>query len=140
MKKLIYLLPLLIFMAGCTKINNDQNYQPLVPYGTFTGKFTKTHTDPTTLAKDITTANIQLVMAITGFTVTSDANAVHVNSSGEFLGNETSIEFDDPNYPTTVTDTKAYLHGTYSYIFNGSDFKLTQSAGNDLFEYVLVKK
>ncbi len=139
MKKLIYLLPLMILFAGCMKTDNKQ-YEPLVPYGTFAGKFTRTHTNPTTLAKDITTANIQLVMTIYGFTLTSDADAVHVNGSGEFLGNETSIDFDDPNYPTTGTITQAYLHGTYVYTFNGSDFKLTQSAGEDVYEYVLVKK
>lgn len=139
MKKLIYLLPLLILFAGCAK-TDTREYEPLVPYGTFTGKFTRTHTNPTTLAKDITTANIQLVMTIDGFTVTSDADAVHANGNGEFLGNEISIDFDDPNYPTTGTVTKAYLHGSYSYIYNGSDFKLTQSAGDDLYEYVLVKK
>jgi hypothetical protein len=139
MKKLIYLLPLLIFFAGCMK-TNTREYEPLVPFGTFTGKFTRTHTNPTTLAKDITTANIELVMTTSGFTVTSDAGAVHANGSGEFLGNEISIDFNDPNYPATGPVPNAYLYGTYTYTFNGSDFKLTRAAADDLLEYVLVKK
>jgi hypothetical protein len=139
MKKLIYLLPLLILFAGCLKTNNKE-YEPLVPYGTFTGKFTRTHTNPATLAKDITTANIQLTMATTGFTVTSDDATVHANGSGEFLGNEISINFDDPNYPATGTVPQAYLYGNYAYTFNGSDFKLTRAAADDLLEYVLAKK
>lgn len=138
MKKLIYLLPLLILFVGCMKTKN-QDYDPPVPYGTFTGKFTRTHTDPVTAAKDVTTANIQFTMATNGFTVTSDDPTVHANGSGEFFGDEASINFDDPNYPATGPVPQAYLYGNYAYTFNGNNFKLTRVAANDLLEYVLVK-
>jgi len=139
MKKLIFLLPLLILFAGCLKTDRKEYDPPMAIFGTFSGKFTRTNTDPVTSAKNVTTANIQFTMATTGFTITSDDATVHANGSGEFLGDEVSISFDDPNYPATGPVPQAYLYGNYAYTFNGTDLKLTRAAANDLLEYVLVK-
>ncbi|MGY3213165.1 hypothetical protein [Mucilaginibacter sp. HD30] len=139
MKKLIFLLPLLILFAGCMKTNQKEYDPPPAPFGTFSGKFTHTHTDPVTSAKDVTTANIQLAMATTGFMLASDDVVVHANGSGEFLGDDLTLDFSDPNYSTAGAINKGYLQGSYSYIFNGTNFKLTKSSANDVDEYVLVK-
>ena len=139
MKKLLYFLPLLILFAGCLK-PDVKPYEPLVPYGTFTGKFTRTNTDAGTSAKTVTTANVELAMSTTGYAITTNDNSVHAQGSGEFLGNESTIDFQDPNYPTTGTVTAAYLQGSYAYAFNGSDFRLTKAVGDDVYEYVLAKK
>jgi hypothetical protein len=58
MKKLIYLLPLLIFVGGCVKTNIDQP-APLAPYGTFTGKFTRTYVALGTNTKSTATTNVK---------------------------------------------------------------------------------
>jgi hypothetical protein len=139
MKKLIFLLPLLILFAGCMKTNQNDFDPPPAPLGSFNGKFTHTHTDPISSAKTVTTANIQFTMAATGFTVTSDDAAVHANGSGEYFGDEVSLNFVDLNYPATGPVPQAYLYGNYNYTFNGTEFKLTRVAANDLLEYVLVK-
>jgi hypothetical protein len=139
MKKLIYLLPLLIFISGCVKTNIDQP-EPLVPYGTFTGKFTRIYVVPGTNTKSTATTNIKLVMATSGFTVISDDDTVHANSTGEFLGNELSIEFTDSTYPASVPPApKSYLHGVYSYDYDGANFKVTRQSGDDIYDYQLLK-
>jgi hypothetical protein len=139
MKKLIYLLPLLIFTAGCVKTNIDQP-TPLVPYGTFTGKFTRTYVPTGTNSKATATTNVKLVMTTSGFTVISDAEAVHANSTGEFLGNELSIEFGDTTYPAAgPPNGKSYLHGVYSYAYDGSSFRVTRQSGDDIYDYQLTK-
>ena len=140
MKKLFYLLPLLIFIGGCVKTKIDQP-APLVPYGTFTGKFTRTYVPTGTNSKATATANIQLVMATTGFTLTSDADAVHANSLGEFLGNESTIEFTDSTYPTSTPPAapKSFLHGVYNYAYDGYNFRITRQSGDDIYDYQLTK-
>ncbi|MFD0748782.1 hypothetical protein ACFQZS_01425 [Mucilaginibacter calamicampi] len=140
MKKLICLLPLLIFIAGCVKTNIDQP-EPLVPYGTFAGKFTRTYIDPATSAKTTVTANIQLVMSDTGFILTSDADAVHANGMGDYLGNETTIEFKDSNNPTTgPPPTKSYLNGVFNYAYDGYNFRIFKVSGDDTYDYLFTKK
>ena len=139
MKKLIYLLPLLILFAACMKTNQKEYDPPPAPIGSFSGKFTLTHTDPISSAKTVTTANIQLTTTETGFTVNSNDTAIHANGSGEFFGDDVSINFTDPNYPATGPVPQAYLYGNYAYTFNGTELKITRIAANDLLEYVLVK-
>jgi len=140
MKKLFYLLPLLIFVAGCVKTDIGQQPTPLVPYGTFTGKFTRTYVPTGTNSKATATTNIKLIMTTSGFSVISDAEAVHANSTGEFLGNELSIEFGDTTYPAAgPANGKSYLHGTYSYAYDGSSFRLSRQSGDDNYDYQLVK-
>jgi len=140
MKKLIYLLPLMIFIGGCVKTDIDQP-TPLVPYGTFAGKFTRTYVVPGTNTKSTATTNIRLVMTTSGFTVISDNDAVHANSIGEFLGNELSIEFTDSTYPASVPPApKSYLHGAYSYGYDGANFRVSRQSGDDIYDYQLTKQ
>jgi len=139
MKKLIYLLLLLIFISGCVKTNIDQP-APLVPYGTFTGKFTRTYVVPGTNTKSTATTNIKLVMTTSGFSVISDDDAIHANSTGEFLGNELSIEFTDSTYPAAGPPAaKSFLHGVYSYAYNGANFSISRQSGDDIYDYQLTK-
>ena len=138
MKKLIYLLPLLMLIAGCVKTDIGQQPTPLVPYGTFTGKFTRTHTDQATSALTTTTANIKLVMTEDGFTLTSTAVAVHANGSGDFLGDELNIQFSDVASPT-IPDGKTYLHGFYTYLYDGNTLKLSKQSGDDAYLYEVSK-
>ena len=141
MKKLIYLLPLLMFIAGCVKIDNDPQPAPLVPYGTFAGKFTRTYVPTGTNIKTTATTNVKLVMTTSGFTVISDADAVHANSTGEFLGNELSIEFTDSTYPAAgPPNGKSFLHGVYSYGYDGANFRISRQSGDDIYDYQLLKQ
>ncbi len=137
MKKLFYLLPLLLLAIGCSKVNNPQP-NPIVPFGTFNGKFTRTHTDPATSALTTTTANIKLVMTEDGFTLTSTAVAVHANGSGDFLGDELNIQFSDVASPT-IPDGKTYLHGFYTYLYDGNTLKLSKQSGDDAYLYEVSK-
>lgn len=139
MKKLIYLLPLLILTAGCVKTDTREG-EPLVPYGTFNGIFKRTYTDPATSAPASVSTTVKVVMTTSGFSVISNDEAIHANSTGEFLGNELIIEFTDTTYPAGGAGTKTFLHGTYSYQYNGSIFKLYKQTTGDVCTYDLEKQ
>jgi hypothetical protein len=84
--------------------------------------------------------NVKLVMTTAGFSVISDADAVHANSTGEFLGNELSIEFTDSTYPAAgPPNGKSFLHGVYSYGYDGYNFRITRQSGDDVYDYELTK-
>jgi hypothetical protein len=145
--KLTYLLPLsiaLIMAAGCVKNasnpNGDLSNYPY-PLGTFTGRFTRIHTNTTTKKRDTATCMLNLVLSTTtGYAVTGDTTVVHAGSYGSFSENQYNIAFNDITYPSTGFPKKTHLAGVYLYTMTGSTFVITATDGDSLsYNYNLTK-
>ena len=137
MKKLIYLLPLLILAAGC--FNNHEGEAVPDPSGTFTGTFRHISKHENNKL-DTTTANISVVIEPgKGYHVLGDTTKVHAGSKGHYgiVGN--GIMFVDST-STTVTPKKDHLNGEYVFAYNGIIFQMARTSGDTVaFQYDLKK-
>ena len=138
MKRLIYLLPLLILAAGC--FNNPQSEALPDPSGTFTGTYR--HISKHVNNKlDTTTANISVVIEPgIGYHVLGDTTKLHAGSKGHYGIVNSGIMFVDSTYPKTGVPTKDHLNGEYVFVYNGSIFQMARTAGDTVaFQYDLKK-
>jgi hypothetical protein len=123
MKKVLYLLPLLVAF-GCGKSdtpgpNNTYNG----PLGTFAGAFTYLHKHSNTGVVDTLRANITLSLQLTtGFKVTGDTLTVHAGSYGTAVVDwvDNVIDFADQTYPVSGAPAKSHLNGSYAYAYDGT--------------------
>jgi len=141
MKRILYLLPLVIaFASGCSPKSAPA---PSVPEGTFSGKFKYQHEHAQTGALDSATANLQVQIEQTTYTVTGDTSTVHAGSFGTYEVNSygTAIAFFDKTYPTTGTPKKFHLSGIYSYSYDGKNLQIVSFGAFDTlsYSYSLVK-
>ena len=139
MKKIIYLLPVLVaLVSGCF---NDQNSVPAPdPSGTFTGEFRRI-SKAADQSIDTLKANIKVVIQPgIGYHVLGDTTTVHAGSKGHYGINGNGIMFVDDTYSATGTSTKTHLNGEYLFIYNGSVFQMVRNSGDTLsLQYDLKK-
>lgn len=132
MKRLIYVLPVLLALAGgCAKTN-----ERVVPYptGTFAGEFRFLHKRPGTAIIDTLKTNIQVVLETgVGFKVVGDTSTVHAGSKGHYGVNSSDIAFDDETFPKTGRPAKSHLNGIYRYYYDGSSvFQMVANSSDTL--------
>ena len=139
MKRLIYVLPLLLVLAaGC--FNNSANEPAPDPSGTFSGEFRHISKHPDNTI-DTTKANIIVVIEPgVGYHVLGDTTTKHAGSKGHYGIAGNGIMFVDNTYPKTGTPTKTHLNGEYVFVYNGSIFQMAKSSGDTVaFQYDLKK-
>lgn len=139
MKRLIYVLPLLLLLAaGCF---NDQASIPSPdPSGTFSGEFRRIHRNKDQ-SIDTVKANIKVIIEPgKGYHVLGDTTTVHAGSKGHYGINGNGIMFIDSTLAKTGTPIKTHLNGEYLFIYNGSIFQMVRTSGDTLsFQYDLKK-
>ena len=140
MKKIIYLLPVLVaLVSGC--FNNKNSIPVPVPSGTFTGEFRRI-SKAADQSIDTLKANIKVVIEPgIGYHVLGDTATVHAGSKGHYgINNGNGILFVDSTYSAKSTSTKTHLNGEYLYIYNGSVFQMVRNSGDTLsLQYDLKK-
>jgi hypothetical protein len=139
MKKIIYLLPVLVaLVSGCLK--NQDNVPSPDPSGTFTGEFRRI-SKAADQSIDTLKANIKVVIQPgIGYHVLGDTTTVHAGSKGHYGINGNGIMFVDDTYSATSASTKTHLNGEYLFIYNGSVFQMVRNSGDTLsLQYDLKK-
>lgn len=144
MKKLIYLVPVLIaFATSCAPTSTVA--PAITPQGTFAGEFRLLHKKPNQIKFDTLKANIQVVLSGgKNYEVLGDTATVHAGSKGIFeMGtgaNAGFIGFTDVTYPTNKVPTKTHLIGAYQYYYDGSKFQMVANSLDTLsLQYDLKK-
>ena len=135
---LLYLiLPAILFASGCFGSKNSNPIPVVLPSGTFTGEFKRTHTNPKTGSTDSVKAIIQLQMEATGYKVAGDTSTLHAGSYGNFVigANHDGIVFVDKTYPTTGTPSKVHLSGAYQYTYQGSNLQMVAYGSLDTLSF-----
>jgi hypothetical protein len=146
MKRLIYVLPLLLTLAaGC--IDNGNNTPAPDPSGTFTGEFRRIHRN-TDLSIDTTKATIKVIIEPgVGYHVLGDTATLHAGSKGHYGISGNGIMFVDNTLPAPVSGAptppapkKVHLNGEYLFVYNGSIFQMVKVVGDTLsLQYDLKK-
>jgi hypothetical protein len=145
MKRLIYVMPLLLALAtGC--FNNQANVPAPDPSGTFAGEFRRIHRNKD-LKIDTTKANIQVIIEPgIGYHVLGDTTTLHAGSKGHYGINGNGIAFVDNTLPVPVNGVKppppvkVHLDGEYLFVYNGSIFQMIRTSGDTLsLQYDLKK-
>ncbi|WP_454801858.1 hypothetical protein [Mucilaginibacter phyllosphaerae] len=138
MKRLVYLLPLVLTLAaGCL---GDKGGNPIPdPSGTFTGEFRRiTRTSDQKI--DTVKAIIKVIIEPgVGYHVLGDTATVHAGSKGHYGIDGNGILFVDDTYPKTGTPQKTHLNGEYVFVYNGSIFQMTKTSENLAVQYDLKK-
>jgi hypothetical protein len=139
MKRLVYVLPLLLTLAaGC--FNNKASDPIPYPSGTFSGEFRhiSKHQDNSI---DTIKANITVVIEPgIGYHVLGDTTTKHAGSKGHYVIIGNGITFVDDTYPQTGIPAKTHLNGDYIYAYNGSIFQMAKTSGDTVaFQYDLKK-
>ncbi|RYU91156.1 hypothetical protein EWM62_04240 [Mucilaginibacter terrigena] len=139
MKKLIYLLPLLLTLAaGC--FNDHGGEATPDPSGTFKGQFRhiSKHED-----NSLDTVKAEITVMIepgVGYKVLGDTATVHAGSKGHYGIVGSGIMFVDDTYPKTGIPAKAHLNGEYVFVYNGNVFQMARSIGDTAaYQYDLKK-
>lgn len=138
MKRLVYLLPLLLTLAsGCL---GSKSGDPIPdPSGTFSGEF-RLITRNSDQTIDTVKANIKVIIEPgVGYHVLGDTTTVHAGSKGHYGIDGNGILFVDDTYPKTGTPVKAHLNGEYVFVYNGSIFQMTKTGENMAMQYDLKK-
>ncbi|GGH02986.1 hypothetical protein [Mucilaginibacter phyllosphaerae] len=138
MKKLVYVLPLLLTLAaGCLGNNNGDPIPD--PAGTFSGEFRRiTRNSNSTI--DTLKANIKVIIEPgIGYHVLGDTSTIHAGSKGHYGIAGNGIKFVDDTYPQTGTPQKTHLEGEYLFVYNGSVFQMTRTSENLALQYDLKK-
>jgi hypothetical protein len=140
MKRLIYVLPLLMVLAaGCFTNNNSQPIPE--PSGTYTGEFRrvtrKLNQTKIDTAKAIISVTIEPGI---GYHVLGDTTTLHAGSKGHYGINGNGIMFVDSTYPKTGIPAKNHLNGEYIFIYDGSVFQMVRNSSDTLsLQYDLKK-
>ncbi|MBB5395542.1 MULTISPECIES: hypothetical protein [unclassified Mucilaginibacter] len=138
MKRLIYLLPLLVTLAGCFNNNN----QPVPePSGSYTGEFRRVSREKNATTIDTVKTNLTVVIEPgVGYHVLGDTTTVHAGSKGHYGINSSSMLFMDSTYPKTGVPVKNHLNGEYLYIYDGKILQMVRNSGDTLsLQYDLKK-
>ena len=145
MKRLIYILPVLVALStGCLKSSQSLS-AAAKPSGTFSGQFRLLHKKSNQLKFDTLKANIQLVLTDDiNYQVLGDTATVHAGSKGTYGPGEGLsaglITFIDTTYPKTGTPSKTHLSGTYQYYYDGNKFQMVANSADTLsLQYELVR-
>jgi len=125
-RKLFYLFPFLTPLANYFNNKSAASSPGVVPQGIFTGQFRLLQFSKKTGVFDTVSANIQLSMEQTGYSVTGDTSTVQAGSYGPYAINtiNSTIDFQDKTYPHTGVPTKTHLNGVYQYYYDGKVFQL----------------
>jgi hypothetical protein len=139
-QKLLYLLPLLLaVVTGCLK----SDYKPpLLPSGTFSGKFGYLHRANDRLNFDTLLANVTVTLQNSNstFTVTGDTTTLQAGSFGTYTLDTNVIDFFDKTYSATGVNAKKHLNGLYAYAYDGSRLNLLYNISDTIsMQYQLVK-
>ena len=128
--KLLYLFPFLKPLAGYFNSKRAEESPVVIPHGTFTGQFRLLQFSKKTGVFDTVSANIQLSMEQTGYSVTGDTSTVQAGSYGPYAINtiNSTIDFQDKTYPHTGIPTKTHLNGVYQYYYDGTVFQLVANS------------
>jgi hypothetical protein len=140
MKRLIYVLPLLMALAaGC--FNNNGSQPAPDPSGTFTGQFRRITRKLNQTTIDTVKANISVVIEPgIGYHVLGDTATLHAGSKGHYGINGNGIMFVDSTYPTTGIPAKNHLNGEYAFVYDGIVFQMVRTSGDTLsLQYDLKK-
>ena len=127
----------ILFFCGCG-LDHTVTPTPLLPSGTFTGKFTYLHIHSNTGIIDTFTANLALSLdPTTGYKITGDTTTVHAGSYGSYVfsSDYSQIGFLDKTYVATAVQLKFHLNGAYQYTYDGSTLNMTQSSALDTAVY-----
>ena len=139
--KLLFLsaILLLIIESGCLK--HTDPVTPLIPSGTFSGKFTMLHRKTDNVPYDTVKANLVITLQTPAYTyaVTGDTSK-HAGSYGTFGINSNYIKFTDKTYPATGIPAKMHLAGVYGYIYDGSVFQIYAASSDTLGVLYDLKK
>lgn len=143
MKRLIYVLPLLLALAtGCLKDDSGYSYNlpAPAPSGTFPGEFRRVSSNADHAIVTLKT-NIKVIIEPTAdFYVVGDTATIHAGSKGRYTINGNVIKFEDSTLPKTGTPTKTHLDGEYLFVYNGSIFQMKKTVGDTLnLQYDLKK-
>jgi hypothetical protein len=135
MKRLIYVLPLLLALAsGCLKESSNYSYNlpASAPSGTFSGEFRRVSSNADNAIVTLKT-NIKLVIGpATDYSVQGDTTIIHAGSKGSYSISGDMIKFVDSTLPKTGTPTKNHLDGEYLFVYNGSIFQMKKNVGDTL--------
>ena len=140
MRRLIYLLPLLLlFAAGC--FNNKSSEPTPDPSGKFSGEFRRLDRITGTSKFDTVKATVEVYIEPgVGYHVLGDTSVVHAGSKGHYGISGNGIRFVDSTYPANGNPTKNHLNGDYLFDYNGSVFRMIRSTGDTLsLQYDLKK-
>jgi hypothetical protein len=142
MKRLIYILPFLLMLAGgCLKDGGNYYYNSpdAAPLGTFSGEFRLLHRKADQ-SIDTLRANIKVIIEPGGYRVLGDTSTIHAGSRGLYGFTGNGMKFADSTLAKTGTPVKTHLDGEYLYIYNGSIFQMVRTSGDTLsLQYDLKK-
>ena len=135
MKRLIYVLPLLLALAsGCLKDDGNYSYNlpAPAPSGTFSGEFRRVSSNADHSIVTIKT-NIKVIIGpAANYSVQGDTTIIHAGSKGSYTINGDRIKFEDSTLSKTGTPTKTHLDGEYLFVYNGSIFQMKKNVGDTL--------